>query len=780
MAGERAEVEPLRADEALALLDRIDDAAFVVDAEFRVRWGNARAAAFFGLSLAQARGQSVLDLFPDTRGGPIEALYRSVLADGARVSEEVDYPRTKQRLSIAVEPFGDGLVAFYRDVTRRHLAERRLRDNARRYRVMAEHVSDVLSVASPEGVCLWISPSVDAALGFRPDELLGRNLRDLIHPDDLAEIDRMAALGTDLFAPMRMTFRQRRKDGSWRYAEATGRLLPGPDGRPSESIFVIRDMSEQQQAREALERALEQAQATARAKTAFLANMSHEIRTPMNGVIGMTSLLLGTRLDDEQRRFVDVIRQSGHSLLAVINDILDFSKVEAGHLALEPTPVDLRRLVEGAADVVTGSVSGRPVELVVDLDPAVPLAIEVDGDRVRQILVNLLGNATKFTERGEVVVRASVVPGAPEGQSQLRFEVRDTGIGIDPAELPRLFQPFTQVDGSRTRRHGGTGLGLSISARLATLLGSELLAESELGKGSRFYFDLTAPVCAPPTHRRAPASPTSIIGLRVVVVDDNQTNREGLERQLRGWRADPVCFARPSEALEWLRSGGEADLALLDMQMPEMDGLELAEAIASLRPSLPLLLLSSLGQRVDARHVFEVLLKPVKQRDLFDAICGAVDGVLGLGVPTPTDLPAVGVGANLEVLLAEDNPVNAMVAELMLQRMNVRVDTVADGLGVLRAFELRPYDVVLMDIHMPELDGLEATKRLRALPLARQPYVVALTANAMQEDRDRAFSAGVDDYVAKPFSPDELVQVFARAYEKRANAEAFARGQSSG
>ncbi len=780
MAGERAEAQPLRAEEAYALLDRIDDAAFVVDASLCVRWGNARAAAFFGLSLEQARGQNVLDLFPDTRGGPIEALYRSVLADGTRVSEEIDYPRTKRRLAITVERFGEGLLAFYQDVTRRHLAERQLRDNARRYRVMAEHVSDVLSVASPEGVCLWISPSVESALGFRADELVGRNLRDLVHPDDLSQIDRMAEMSTDVFAPMRLAFRQLRKDGSWRFAEATGRLLPGPDGRPSESIFVIRDMSEQQQAREALERALAQAQATARAKTAFLANMSHEIRTPMNGVIGMTSLLLGTRLDDEQRRFVDVIRQSGHSLLSVINDILDFSKIEAGHLTLEPTPVDLRRLVEGAADVVAGGLSGRPVELVVDLDPAVPMAIEVDGDRVRQVLVNLLGNATKFTERGEVVARATVVPGAPEGQCTIRFEVRDTGVGIDPDELPRLFQPFTQADGSRTRRHGGTGLGLSISARLATLLGSELRAESEPGKGSRFYFDVTGPICAPPVRRRVPTSPTRVIGMRIVVVDDNQTNREVLERQLRGWRAEPICFAQPSEALDWLRRGGEADLALLDMQMPEMDGLALAEAIAELQPMLPLLLLSSLGQRVDSRYVFDVLIKPVKQRDLFDAICGAVDGVMGLGVPTPTDLPAVGIGANLEVLLAEDNPVNAMVAELMLQRMNVRVDTVADGLGVLRAFELRPYDVVLMDIHMPELDGLEATKRLRALPLERQPYVVALTANAMQEDRDRAFSAGVDDYVAKPFSPDDLVRVFARAYEKRARAGQAAGGQSRG
>lgn len=767
MAGTTPASAALGREEAFALLDRLDDAAFVVDGALRVRWANKPAETFFGLTLAEAVGRDVLDLFPDTRGGPIEALYRGVLADGERRNEELDYSRTNRRLHVTVERFGEGFFALYRDVTRRHLAEQRLRENFRRYRAMAEHVSDVLTVSTPDGTCRWISPSVELALGYRPRTLIGTNLRDLIHPDDLERIDAEAA-AADPYATMRYRYRNRHADGSWRWAEATGRMLFGPDGMPTDSIFVSRDISEQRRAEKALEQAVAEAEASAQAKSSFLANMSHEIRTPMNGVIGMTSLLLGTKLDEEQRRFVEVIRQSGLSLIGVINDILDFSKIEAGHLTLETASVELRGLIEGTADMIASTLAGRPVELVVDIAADVPLGVCTDGGRVRQVLINLLGNAAKFTERGEIVLRVRATDHEHRDWRYLRFEVLDTGIGIDTELLPELFQPFTQADNSRTRRHGGTGLGLSISRRLAELLGGTLHAESEQGLGSTFTFELPAMVCPAPPKRRAPSSPTRIIGLRVMVVDDNATNREVLVRQLSAWRAEPIAFATGQAALDYLGRGGEADVGLLDMQMPGDDGLQLAQKIGRSCPSLPLILLSSLGSRVESPFVYDVLHKPVKQSELFDLVCAAADGVPGLGMVTPTSLPAVLDGRGLAVLLAEDNEVNAMVATLMLERMDVQLETVRNGSEVLQKFRRQNFDIVLMDVHMPELDGLETTRRLRALDLPRQPFIVAVTANAMAEDRERAFAAGVDAYITKPFAPEELARVFALAVDRRA------------
>jgi PAS domain S-box-containing protein len=800
-----------------AVFDHALDAIITIDSRGIVQNFNPAAERIFGWSESEVVGHNLNMLMPSPDrerhdsylhsylgGGPPQVIGSGRLVTGLHKNgAHIPLDLGVSEMKVGDERLFCGIV---RDVTERLAAEDALRRSERKLRSYIEQTMDGVMVVDAEGRYLEVNPAAAKMLGYEEPELLKLAISDVLWPDEadrqigVAHFERVVSEGRSVGeVPLRCKNGDRLiadvhavHIGGQRYLgilrDVTQRHMTQQalqhdrallEQRVAERTEVLTrtntalqdEIVERKRAETELMAAREQALQAADAKASFLANMSHEIRTPMNAVIGMTTLLDHTALDAEQRSYVETIRTSGDALLSTINDILDFSKVESGMLELEQRPFELGACIEEAFDMLAPRAGQKGIDLLYELMDNVPNWLVGDSTRLRQVLVNLLSNAVKFTDHGEVCMTASVLKRDTDGV-QLRFAVRDTGIGIAPPQREHLFKAFSQADSSTTRKYGGTGLGLAISARLVRLMGGEIRVESEEHKGSVFSFTMRAGVAQNvPTARYRSGHAPELAGRRALLVDDNPTNLQILKTQCTRWGMEVACAARGTHALAMLEAEAPFDVAVLDLHMPGMDGFQLARAIAAqCGNSAPaLVLLSSSGGRGADRAAMELfaarLAKPVKHSQLF-AVLDEVIHAGRTGAPASAAQridPTLGQRLPMKILVVEDSVINQKLAVGMLRKFGYSSDIANDGAEAVELVRTVHYDLVFMDLQMPVMDGLEATRRIGAtLPPAARPRIIAMTANALPVDRQRCIDAGMDDYIAKPILPTAVQALIER------------------
>jgi PAS domain S-box-containing protein len=832
MERKRAEAA-LRESEARTrlILDAALDAVITIDAGGFITGWNPQAEVIFGWSRGQAIGQRLSEtIIPLEHRAAHEQGLRHYLAtgEGPVLNQRFEITALRRNgelfpVELAITPLETRpaltFSAFVRDITDRKQAEEALRrlnteldervtqrtaelteSNRRlqeeiavrsRLAAIIEATSDAVGTSDITGNLHYLNSAARHMLGFGEDEsLAGHQLVELFSPEAIGTIVDQAIPAAIRDGTTSLETLMQHRNGSDIPVWLVGVAHKAEDGTPVSLSGVARDITRRKQAEAELKQAKEAAEAATRAKSTFLASMSHEIRTPMNAVIGMTSLLLNTPLHPKQREYVETVRDAGESLLTIINDILDFSKIEAGRLEMENQPLDVRACVEGVLDLLAAQAAEKDLELAFSMDASVPSGIVGDVTRLRQILVNLITNAIKFTAQGEVVVSVTARPGQPaEGGTSpearrpastiLHFAVRDTGLGIPPDRMGRLFQSFSQLNASTTREYGGTGLGLAISKRLAELMGGAMWVESDgvPGHGSMFHFTLPGEAVSVPVRAPREQAGPNFSGRRLLVVDDNPTNQRILVAQLEAWGPRVQQAADAGEALAVLRQNHPIDLVVLDGHLPDMDGLALAAAIRRLSPpvaNVPLVLLTSAGKpelEPGEVRLAAVLTKPVKPSQLYgvltDVFAGGAPPVTR-GTPTPpAEIKSSLQSPPLRILLAEDVVVNQRFALAALEQLGYDADIATDGVEALDAVRRQPYDVVLMDVHMPQMDGMEATRQIHSLwanaDRRQRPYIIAMTANALEDDRELCLAAGMDDYLSKPVYLRDLALALERA-----------------
>lgn len=747
-----------------ASFDAVADMMLVTDQEGKIVRCNQAAANILQLGFDEISGQSIVKLLFSHADEKIDI---QTMPEGEIYIEKLGGWYELSTYPVVYEDNNGGMIFVLRDINDRKEIEREINLQKLYFETLVEVSPVAIVVMDKEHSILSCNPAFEELFGYTEEEIIGKNLDYLVVPDEMmADATRYTSQVVS-GKTIHGTGQRKRKDGSLVDVEIFGVPLVVNE----EMIGVLglyHDITALVEARRVAEEA-------DKAKSEFLANMSHEIRTPMNGVIGMIELALDTPLTAEQRDYLETARESAFALLNLINDILDFSKIEAGHLELEEINFDLRNTVESVAYTLAQRAEAKGLEMACLVDHNVPDRLRGDPGRLRQVLVNLIGNAIKFTERGDITVTAQLVE-EDDQTATIQFAVKDTGIGIPKDRQKVIFERFRQADGSTTRRYGGTGLGLAISSQLVRMMGGTIEVESEEGKGSTFRFTARfkkQPGDAQPEQR----VPVELKGLRVLGVDDNATNRKVLSKMLEGYGCRPQMVASGKDAIAALHQAMEENdpyrLVLLDMQMPEMDGEQVLEAIKqdSQIADTDVVILTSMGQRGDAARLESkgcagYLVKPVKQSQLFDAMVAVLGKVKKEGeqakLVTRHTLNEQ-KRKEMRILLAEDNPVNQKLAVALLSKAGYPVDVVETGAQALDALQKGHYSLVLMDVQMPEMDGLEATERIRAREAeGEHTPIIAMTAHAMKGDRERCLAAGMDDYVSKPLRPKELFEVIAK------------------
>ncbi len=770
-----------------ATLESTADGILVVTADGRVAGSNEQFARLWGIPadlLASGDDAKLIGFVLEQLSDPesflakVTELYGDPGAESLDVLEFRD-GRTFERYSrpqrVAEEIVGR--VWSFRDITARRRAEERANEAVSRLEWLGAIVNssaDAIVGLTPDGVIVSWNPGAEQLYGYTAAEAMGRDAGFYI-PSHLQQAEETVMATVREGGQVHNFETERvRRDGSIVPVSVT--VSPIIDSAGVRGIAKIaRDITERRAAEAELLAAREAALESSRLKSEFLATMSHEIRTPMNGVIGLTSLLLQTPLDEVQRQYADGVRAAGEDLLALINDILDFSKLEAGRVELEPAPFDPRRLLNEVAGLLAEQAQGKGLELIAHCQPDVPALLLGDARALRQILLNLLSNAVKFTAEGEVAVLAtaeSAEAGNGPGGGRVRFEVRDTGIGIAPEQQELIFDAFAQADASTTRRYGGTGLGLAICRRLTEAMGGRIGVSSRAAEGSVFWLSVPLAAVDAPSSLEPDELPA---GLRILIVDDSATNRLVLENQLKAWRTEPETASDALAALSRLHTaaaeGRPFDLAVLDMFMPGTDGLRLAKAVGRdpVLASTSLLLLTSAGQpdqaELEKAGIREWLSKPVRSSELYDRIARLIAArrtqraPAAPAAPAPPSAPA----ARGRVLIVEDNEVNQLVAKSMAESLGYSVDVVDDGTAAVEATAQGEYAAVLMDCHMPVMDGFAATEAIRARGGRDQALpIIAMTAGAADRDRERCLAAGMNDYLPKPVDMAELETTLAR------------------